>query len=449
MRGIGPPPRARRRFKEQFRRGPATELLKAALQGSTDRTTALLSSGSFDIDEVEPEIGFSALMLAAGAGHARVVKIILDHGADTSIVSPGGCTAVHLSAQEGHVAATTMLINAGADLEAVDNEGVTPLHMAAHSGDWRVIRSLVQGGVNVDRRAAKDRQTALHRCALLGHADATRELLRAKANAMLTTSAEAGITFVPLDLAANNGHSAVIRELIQHVGIGGCGGASRGKVALQAAAQLQRMGIMAMLMEAGVVDNGEALSLAACHGRETSVKFLLRQQKARNPAGTRAYLEARDRNGRTPLFCCIAFCPSTRIVRLLIDAGADTSAAVTITDPLGARAFNNSPLAWTRLHLEVLQTVNGKPATEEQLDRLRAIRRLLLRVEAVHAVSWLWPGDVPFVARAAAEGCGGINVTSTPLVSTPLMAMFPVLRERARRRGVLLTAQSRLVVGID
>lgn len=69
-------------------------------------------------------------------------------------------------------------------------------------------------------------------------------------------------------------------------------------------------------------------------------------------------------------------------------------------------------------------------------------------MEAVRAVSWLWPdSSVPYITRAAAaaasEGSRRINNASMPL-----RAMLPVLRERSRRRGVLMAAQSRLVVGI-
>ena len=425
-----------------------TGLHTAAIEGSSERAMALLSSGSFDIDEVDRFIGCSPLIYAAGAGHARVVKILLDKGADTSIVGAGGCAAVHVSAQEGHVAATTMLIKAGADPETEDDAGLTPLLLAVDAGNWAMVRALAQGGANVDRRSSKDGLAALHRCAFAGREDIARELLRAKADALLTTTAPTGPASVPLELATVHGHSGFVRELIQHVGIEGCGGVSRGVVALQGAAQLQHVDIMVTLLEAGVVDTGEALSLAACHGLLVSAKFLLQQRKARNPAGTLSYLESRDVVGRTPLLCCISLCPSPRMVRLFIDAGADTSSAVKINTPMDtAGGMRYTPVAWTRLHLEVLKTVNGRPATEKELDMLRAVRRLLLRVEAVRAVSWLWPDGVPYVARAAAKGSSAVNNTSAPLTAAPLMATLPVLRERARRRGVLLGAQSRLVVG--
>lgn len=64
---------------------------------------------------------------------------------------------------------------------------------------------------------------------------------------------------VPLDAAAENGHSDVARELIQQCGIDGCGGDTRGVSALKLAAQQQHLDFMALLTGAGVVDTGAAL----------------------------------------------------------------------------------------------------------------------------------------------------------------------------------------------
>lgn len=176
-----------------------------------------------------------------------------------------------------------------------------------------------KSGADVDRRTAKVGHTALHMCSSRGHADAVRELLRARANALLTTPPSSGMPVVPLELAAAFGHVNVVRELVRQLGIDRCGGANRGETVLQIAAQDQcvgkSMGILAALTEAGAVDTGVALNTAACYAREAAAKFLLQQQEARDPTGTGAYLQARDAAGRTPLFCCIAFCQHLRAWR--------------------------------------------------------------------------------------------------------------------------------------
>eukprot|EP00903_Cladosiphon_okamuranus_P021759 g20005.t2 len=76
-------------------------------------------------------------------------------------------------------------------------------------------------------------------------------------------------------------------------------------------------------------------------------------------------------------------------------------------------------------------------ATEEDLNNLQGIRRLLLRVDAAHAASWRWPASVSSAARVA-EGSG--RDTATPI---PLTSMLPTLRRRARSPRVLLAALSR------
>lgn len=87
---------------------------------------------------------------------------------------------------------------------------------------------------------------------------------------------------VPLEAAAQHGHAAVVVELIQQLGIKGCGGASGGVEALGQAAQNDRVDVLAILTEAGVVDTGRALTGAAIYSREVSVKFLLHHKQERN-----------------------------------------------------------------------------------------------------------------------------------------------------------------------
>ena len=93
MPPVPPPPR-------QWSRHRISKLHHTAFEGSVERTVALLSSGFFDIDGRAEDRGYTPLMIAAGRGHSRVVRILLNKGADVSVVSYLDGTALHLSAFE-------------------------------------------------------------------------------------------------------------------------------------------------------------------------------------------------------------------------------------------------------------------------------------------------------------------------------------------------------------
>ena len=96
------------------------------------------------------------------------------------------------------------------------------------------------------------------------------------------------------------GHSEVVGELLQKYGIKGCGGAS-GVVALSRAAASYHVDITRMLTSVGVVDTGIALLIAIACGRESSVKFLLRQHQFKASGDGAGYLNTHDGYGMTPL----------------------------------------------------------------------------------------------------------------------------------------------------
>lgn len=108
-------------------------------------------------------------------------------------------------------------------------------------------------------------------------------LLRAGADPLLTTPGEHSSN-VPLEAAACYGKIDVVRELLRWCGIEGCGGVSGGVYALESAAVSyvtdisNHIDIMAVLTNAGVVDDGTALIAAATKGRGAAAKFLLQHQ---------------------------------------------------------------------------------------------------------------------------------------------------------------------------
>ncbi|CAN0340101.1 unnamed protein product [Ectocarpus sp. 8 AP-2014] len=220
-------------------------------------------------------------MIAVVHGHSRVVTLLLDRGADVSRKGGTGITALHFSAASGNLAMTEMLMAAGANLEE-RYQSATPLQLAMGGGHLEVMRAMVKAGVNVDRRHHSG-ATALSAAASDGLLDVVELLLGANANPWLTmpNSLPGGPPLVALDAAARGGHAAVVRRMIE-LGIEGCGGATIGVSALYQAATNQRMDVMGILVDAGVVDNGYALVGAAACGAEASVKFLLQQHGKKN-----------------------------------------------------------------------------------------------------------------------------------------------------------------------
>ena len=111
------------------------------------------------------------LLDAARMGHVESVRRLLAEGADTETRKAKkevprsedrtlGWRPLHWAADNGHASVVEMLIQAGANKEAKDKHGRTPLHVAA----WRhpsVVKVLIQAGA---RTKAKDKNglTPLH-----------------------------------------------------------------------------------------------------------------------------------------------------------------------------------------------------------------------------------------------------------------------------------------------
>ena len=155
---------------------------------------------------------------------------------------------------------TKLLVEAGADLGTRAADRATPLDKVASGGHSKVASVLIEAGADPDSLNWNEK----------GHLDAVKVLLRAKADPISPTLSDS----VPLEAAAEGGHSDVVRELIhQQLGIEGCGGTSDGGGALEIAARAENVvEVMNVLTDAGVTDTGQALIFAAMYGREASLK---------------------------------------------------------------------------------------------------------------------------------------------------------------------------------
>ena len=148
----------------------------------------LLTDGSDKIEERGgPVPKTTPLFAAAFRGHAEVVKVFLEHGANASAKDAYGFTALHRSAVMGHKEVVVLLLEkGGADVSAIDAAGMTALHRSSRWGHEEVVRMLLDHGADVSVKdnvgeTAQDLATARSRLqvvAMLKAEPARREAVR-------------------------------------------------------------------------------------------------------------------------------------------------------------------------------------------------------------------------------------------------------------------------------
>ncbi|CEG69857.1 hypothetical protein RMATCC62417_05854 [Rhizopus microsporus] len=165
----------------------AVRLRKAAQEGNLAAVKRLVKK-VVNIQNPDPENGYTTLMYAAKCGHVNVVEYLLEIGHEEEVISvdnegitvlmiaamynhneifflyvnkykecihaisKNGWTALLYAAQNGNTTIVGFLLSVPVDLDHTDNEGNSALHYAAAWGHVNVMDLLVSEGCNVDLR---------------------------------------------------------------------------------------------------------------------------------------------------------------------------------------------------------------------------------------------------------------------------------------------------------
>lgn len=167
----------------------------------------------------------NTLHLGAAGGHRNVVALLLKNGSDPTIENANGMTCVHLAAKYGH---NNILDCVEKELWGYTSKktGLNALHVAAHFGQTNfvqyilsevspTVRSDPPTGMNplmVKELATEYGITPLHMAAQSGHEALVRLLLNSpgvQVDAPTSTQA-----VIPLHLAAQCGHVATVGLLL-------------------------------------------------------------------------------------------------------------------------------------------------------------------------------------------------------------------------------------------
>ena len=129
------------------------ELYGAARNGNIDAVKRYLAD-SVDINAGDTKFGVTPLCWAAFSGHAEIIELLIESGADVNAKNRDAGTALHGAAFLGQAEAAALLIQNGADTHAKHESGDTPMDSA--NVDWEAtqfIAGLLE--IEIDREAVE------------------------------------------------------------------------------------------------------------------------------------------------------------------------------------------------------------------------------------------------------------------------------------------------------
>ena len=128
---------------------------------------ALLAAGAGASLDQQDMMGCTALLCASQAGATESVKALLDPEAeefpDLELRDNDGDTALLFACMEGHLRVLRMLLDAGADADARSDSGSSAYKHALTFGHSAVVRELEENGVEYAEELGESKQKEARR----------------------------------------------------------------------------------------------------------------------------------------------------------------------------------------------------------------------------------------------------------------------------------------------
>ena len=165
----------------------------------------------------EPDIrglrlpGRTGLLLASENGHAQVVKLLLDKGANPAFLDRRGRTPLHAAASAGHTAVAHLLLDAGGSADAPDHNGETPLMQACLNNHVSVLRLLLGKATQLNLREKRNGDTVLIMATARRQNDIVADLLERGADVNMRN----GAGWSALVLAAGSNDVTLLRTILE------------------------------------------------------------------------------------------------------------------------------------------------------------------------------------------------------------------------------------------
>lgn len=224
----------------------------------------------------------TSLHYAAHHGHLKVVKLLVEEGADIRAVSEDGKKPIHSAASNAHKNIVLLFVQQGLSINDPDTNLIwTPLHYAAHSGNLDFVQSLLAEGANFNAVDA-DNAKPLHIAAERGYQRVIELLIKQGMN----VNDLGQDNWTPLHYAARHGHLKTVRFLVEEKGANINAVDLNSKTPLHIAAENGHKDVVKFFLDKGIsvntvgADNWTPLHYAASNGHLETVKFLVEEKGA-------------------------------------------------------------------------------------------------------------------------------------------------------------------------
>jgi uncharacterized protein len=117
----------------------------ACFFGHLETAQYLINAGARVNTPSQNKMKVTPLHSATAGGHIKLVKFLLEHGADPNARQVGSFTPLHAAAENGNVEAIRALLFYGADADAKSCEGKSPLDYALESKKPEAVELLREG----------------------------------------------------------------------------------------------------------------------------------------------------------------------------------------------------------------------------------------------------------------------------------------------------------------
>ena len=326
-------------------------ILMAILSNDHSEVLRLLSIDRALVNVVHKKSGDSPLIVASRLMNQKIVKLLLENGANVQHKNLDGKRAIHEASSCGSLFILEQLISSKADVDALKRADWTPLMFACVNGHLDCATVLVEHGASVDR-VNKDGWTAFHLACREGHIEILKYLLSVDGRSHMNISKNLR---TPLHTSCMHGQENVCQILIGLPGVDVRARDSCGSTPVLDSIRFNFIGIAKLLVEESSdclqdYDNlGKSLiHVAAQSGHCAALKYLVVDcrhninQPCGNSKMTPLHYAAKEGNvealkyiislvdsvdcydkfGRTPLHLSVAS-NKLLVVPLLLNAGAD------------------------------------------------------------------------------------------------------------------------------